>query len=54
MVHAVIYAMRGWIAFVAFIEFSNAIRCFIDEKQFLQGNLFTAQGETGKVVLEEI
>jgi hypothetical protein len=28
-VHAVIYCMRGWIAFVAFIELSNAIR-FID------------------------
>lgn len=48
MVHAVIYCMRGWIAFVAFIEFSNAIRCFIDEEKFLQGNLFNAQDETNK------
>ncbi|CAG7723847.1 unnamed protein product [Allacma fusca] len=35
MVHPVIYALRGWIAFVAFIEFSNSIRCFIDAKQML-------------------
>jgi hypothetical protein len=48
MVHKVIYALRGWLAFVAFIEFSNSIRCFIDEKQFLQGNLFTSEEETGE------
>lgn len=40
MVHTVIYCMRGWIAFVAFIEFGNAARCFIDDKKFLAGNLF--------------
>ncbi|CAL8126031.1 unnamed protein product [Orchesella dallaii] len=40
MVHAVIYCMRGWIAFVAFIEFGNAAQCFIDEKQFLSGHIF--------------
>ncbi len=40
MVHTVIYCMRGWIAFVAFIEFGNAARCFIDEKKFLSANLF--------------
>jgi len=42
-VHPVIYAMRGWIAFVAFIELSNAIRCFIDEKDFVQKNVFSSE-----------
>lgn len=41
MVHAVIYCMRGWVAFVAFIELSNAIRCFIDEDNFLKSGLFS-------------
>jgi len=45
--------MRGWIAFVAFIELSNAIRCFIDEEKFLQGNVFNsgADNEKGKAII---
>ena len=34
---------------VAFIEFSNAIRCFYDEKSFLRGNLFSTANEDGKL-----
>lgn len=52
MVHAVIYCMRGWIAFVAFIEFGNSVRCFIDDKRFLAGHLFIEDdNEPGKNIL---
>nr|CAD7407463.1 unnamed protein product [Timema poppensis] len=30
-----IYAFRGWIAFVAFMDLGTAIRCFIEKKSFL-------------------
>jgi hypothetical protein len=29
------YAFRGWIAFVAFMDLGTASRCFIDKRTFL-------------------
>lgn len=28
------YAFRGWIAFVAFMDIGTAIRCFIEKRSF--------------------
>ncbi|KAK3861724.1 hypothetical protein Pcinc_032340 [Petrolisthes cinctipes] len=41
MVHQVIYALRGWIAFVAFIDLGTAIQCFLDADSFLGTQLYT-------------
>nr|XP_053645188.1 uncharacterized protein LOC128697486 [Cherax quadricarinatus] len=42
MVHQVIYALRGWIAFVAFIDLGMAVQCFLDADSFLGSQLYTA------------
>lgn len=42
MVHQVIYALRGWIAFVAFIDMGMAVQCFLDADSFLGSQLYTA------------
>lgn len=36
----IIYAFRGWIGFVAFMDMGTAVRCFIENRSFLgQHNL---------------
>ncbi|XP_043197974.1 uncharacterized protein LOC122368269 [Amphibalanus amphitrite] len=40
MVHSMIYALRGWIAFVAFISMATAIRCYLDTENYLGNQLF--------------
>lgn len=30
-----LYAFRGWIAFVAFMDMGTAVRCFIEKRSFL-------------------
>lgn len=37
-----IYALRGWIAFVAFIDMGMAVQCFLDADSFLGSQLYTA------------
>ncbi|XP_076067898.1 ergosterol biosynthetic protein 28 homolog isoform X2 [Oratosquilla oratoria] len=44
MVHKVIYGLRGWIAFVAFMDLGTAFQCFIDADSFLGSQLYTADG----------
>ncbi|XP_037072744.1 uncharacterized protein LOC119093837 [Pollicipes pollicipes] len=41
MVHSMIYALRGWIAFVAFISMATAIRCFLDTENYLGKQFFS-------------
>ncbi|XP_018013462.1 uncharacterized protein LOC108670499 [Hyalella azteca] len=43
MVHRVIYGLRGWIAFVSFLDLGTAVQCFIDTEAYL-GTLYTASG----------
>ena len=30
-----LYAFRGWIAFVAFMDIGTAVRCYIEKRSFL-------------------
>jgi hypothetical protein len=30
-----LYAFRGWIAFVAFMDMGTAVRCYIEKRSFL-------------------
>ncbi|XP_055852649.1 uncharacterized protein LOC129916623 isoform X2 [Episyrphus balteatus] len=34
----VLYAFRGWIAFVAFMDFGTAFRCYVEKRSFLSQN----------------
>ncbi|XP_055709461.1 uncharacterized protein LOC129805518 isoform X1 [Phlebotomus papatasi] len=54
MERKVLYAFRGWIAFIAFMDFGTAIRCYIErrsflgdhmEAQFLEGSCPRAPGD---------
>ncbi|CAL4083480.1 unnamed protein product, partial [Meganyctiphanes norvegica] len=44
MLYQVIYGLRGWIAFVAFIDMGMAVQCFMDAEQFLGSHLYTENG----------
>lgn len=33
--HKLLYLFRGWIAFVAFMDFGTAFRCYIERRSFL-------------------
>ncbi|XP_063234036.1 uncharacterized protein LOC134537486 isoform X2 [Bacillus rossius redtenbacheri] len=35
MDHKLLYAFRGWIAFVAFMDLGTCVRCFIEKRAFL-------------------
>ncbi|KAF4532828.1 hypothetical protein B566_EDAN002679 [Ephemera danica] len=37
-----VYAFRGWIAFVAFMDLGTAVRCFIEKRTFLDDAVFLA------------
>ena len=39
----VIYGLRGWIAFVSFLDLGTAVQCFIDTDDYLT-SLYTANG----------
>lgn len=39
MTHWIIFTLRGWVAFLAFMNFGTAARCFMDEK-FLHSKFF--------------
>lgn len=40
--HGMIYTLRGWIAFVAFMDLGTAVRCFLDDN-FLGNKVYTAE-----------
>lgn len=40
-VHRYIYALRGWLAFVAFMDLGTAFRCFLDD-DFLAVKVYNA------------
>lgn len=42
MVHLMIYSLRGWIAFVAFINMATAFRCYLDTDTYLNRDLIAA------------
>lgn len=35
------YAFRGWIGFVAFMDIGTAIRCFIEKRSFLGDHTYS-------------
>ncbi|XP_055676992.1 uncharacterized protein LOC129786169 [Lutzomyia longipalpis] len=41
MERKVLYAFRGWIAFIAFMDFGTAIRCYIERRSFLGDHMDT-------------
>lgn len=45
--HKLLYLFRGWIAFVAFMDFGTAFRAFIERRSFL-GDTSTSMFVEGK------
>ena len=37
----ILYAFRGWIAFIAFMDMGTAVRCFIEKRSILGEHSFT-------------
>jgi len=42
------YAFRGWIAFVAFMDLGTAFRCFIDKRTFLDDVIVVGANATNQ------
>ncbi|XP_065339460.1 uncharacterized protein LOC135939161 [Cloeon dipterum] len=42
------YAFRGWIAFVAFMDLGTAFRCFIDKRTFLDDAIVVGANNTNQ------
>lgn len=36
----ILYAIRGWIAFVAFMDFGTAVRSYIEKRSFLSKTIY--------------
>ncbi len=45
MVDRGVYTLRGWLAFVAFLDFAQALRSWLDKDVFL-GSYFICQNST--------
>jgi len=51
-----LYAFRGWIAFVAFMDMSTAVRCYIEKRSFVGDHAYkeTIGLQYGKLLVFKI
>lgn len=52
MERKMLYAFRGWIAFVAFMDLGTAVRSYIEKRSFLSKTLSDTDYADGKRVKE--
>lgn len=49
-----LYAFRGWIAFVAFMDLGTAVRSYIEKRSFLSKTLSETDYADGMTAISEL